>query len=122
MKRLSTLRRLWRNIITRDRVERELDDELRATLEILADEKMRAGMTAADAHRAAAIELGGIEAVKDHVRDVRAGAFLDTFARDVRYAARLLGRNPLFALAAALSVAIGIGANTTIFTIANGLM
>jgi predicted permease len=125
MTRLSTLRRLsrlWRNVINRSRVERELDDELRATIEILADEKMRDGMTAEEARRAAAIELGGIEAVKDGVRDVRAGAFLDTFARDVRYAARLLARNPLFALTAALSLAIGIGANTTIFTIANGLM
>jgi predicted permease len=122
MPRLSTLRRLWRNIVTRNRVERELDDELRGTFDMLADEKIQAGMTPAEAHRAAAIELGGIEAVKDQVRDVRAGAFLDTFARDVRYAARLLARNPLFALTAALSLAIGIGANTTIFTIANGLM
>ncbi len=79
-------------------------------------------MTPEEARRAALIELGGVEAVKEQVRDVRAGAFLDAFARDVRYAARLLARNPLFAITAALSLAIGIGANTTIFSIANGLM
>ena len=89
---------------------------------MLADEKVQAGMTPEEARRAAMIELGGIEVVKDQVRDVRAGAFLDTFAQDVRYAVRLLARNPLFALTAALSLAIGIGANTTIFTIANGLL
>jgi predicted permease len=115
-------RRLWRNIVNRNRVERDLDDELRGMLEIMADEKIQSGMTPEQAHRAALIELGGIEAVKDGVRDVRTGAFLDTFARDVRYAARLLARNPLFAITAALSLAIGIGANTTIFTIANGLL
>ena len=122
MRRLSLLTRLWRNTVHRTRVERDLDDELRAAFEILADEKIRAGMTPEEARRAAAIELGGLEAVKDDVRDVRAGAFLDTLARDTRYAARLLARNPLFALTAALSLAIGIGANTTIFTIANGLL
>jgi predicted permease len=122
MPRLSTLRRLWRNIVNRNRVERDLDDELRGTFEMLAEEKIEAGMTPEEARRAAMIELGGIEAVKDQVRDVRAGAFLDTFAQDLRYAVRLLARNPLFALTAALSLAIGIGANTTIFTVANGLL
>jgi predicted permease len=122
MNPLQALRRLWRNIVNRHRVERDLDDELRGMFEMLADEKIQAGMTPEEARRAALIELGGIEAVKDGVRDVRAGAFLDAFARDVRYAVRLLARNPLFALTAALSLAIGIGANTTIFTIANGLM
>ena len=56
------------------------------------------------------------------MRDVRAGAFLDTVLGDIRYAARLLVRNPLFTLTAALSLAIGIGATTTIFTVANGLL
>ena len=56
------------------------------------------------------------------MRDVRAGAFIDTLLQDVRYAARLLRRNPLFTLTAALSLAIGIGATTTVFTVANGLL
>jgi predicted permease len=112
---------LVRNLTRRSRIERDLDDELRATLDLLATEKARAGMNAADARRAAAIELQ-IEPIKEQVRDVRAGQFADTLAQDVRYAIRLLQRYPLFTLTAALSLAVGIGANASVFTIANGLL
>jgi predicted permease len=74
------------------------------------------------ARRAARLELGGAESIKEQIRDVRAGSFLDTLLQDVRYGSRLLRRNPLFALTAALSLAIGIGATTTIFTVANDLL
>ena len=114
--------RVWRNLRGRDRVERDLADEVRAAVDQLADEKVRAGVDPIEARRLAALELGGVESVKAQVRDVRAGAFVDTLVQDVRYAARLLRRNPLFTLTAALSLAIGIGATTTIFTIANGLL
>lgn len=116
------LRSLVRNLLRRSRVERELDDELRATLEALIAEKTASGMSAHAARRAALLELGGIESVKNGVRDVRAGALVETLLQDVRYAARLLRRNPLFAATAALSLAIGIGATTTIFTVGNGLL
>ena len=75
-----------------------------------------------DARRAARLELGQPEVVQEQIRDARAGAFVDTFLQDLRYGARLLRWNPLFALTAALSLAIGIGANTTIFTVANALL
>ena len=101
---------------------RELDEELRAVVEALVDEHVRAGMSPVEARRAALIELGGIEPVKQQVRDVRAGAFLETVFGDIRHAARLLIRNPVFTLTAAMSLAIGIGATTTIFTVANGLL
>ncbi len=117
-----SLHRLYRNIVHRGRVERDLDAELHSTLTLLIEEKIAAGMRAEDARRAALAELGSVEAVKDDVRDVRTGAWLDVLAQDVRYGARLLRRNPLFALTAALSLAVGIGANTTIFTIANRLL
>ncbi len=111
-----------RNLTRRSRVERELDEELRQTVEILAAEKVRGGDAPDAARRAALVELGGIESVKEQVRDVRAGALLDTLGQDVRYAVRLLRRYPLFALTAALSLAVGIGANTAVFTIGNGLL
>ena len=103
-------------------MERDLDDEVRAALEQLTDEKVRAGMSPDEARRAAAIALGGVESVKAQVREVKGGALLDTLMQDARYAARLLRRNPLFTLTATLSLAIGIGATTTVFTIANGLL
>jgi predicted permease len=119
---LARFRSLVRNLLNRDRVARDVDDEIRATFHLLVDEHLRAGMSPAEARRLALIELGGIEPVKQQVRDIHAGAFLETVLKDVRYAARLLIRNPLFTLTAALSLAIGIGATTTIFTIANGVL
>src|SRR5215510_10201257 len=119
---MSPMRSFWRNLIRRDTVERELDEEMRATVDLLTAEKIRAGMTPDAARRAALLQLGGVESVKQQVRDVRRGAFVDTLLRDVRYAARLLWRNPLFTLTAALSLAIGIGATTAIFTVANGML
>jgi len=112
---------LLRNVFRRDRVERDLDDEMRATLDALVAEKMRAGMDPAGARRAAAVELG-VESVKTQVRDARAGSTLDAFARDTRHAARLLWRNPLFAITAALSLGVGIGAVTAVFTLGGALL
>ena len=116
------IRSFVRNVLSRDRVERDLDDELQAALDLLIDEELGKGKSPVDARRAALLRLGGLESVKVQVRDVRAGAFVDTVLGDIRYAARLLVRNPVFTLTAALSLAIGIGATTTIFTVANGLL
>ncbi|OFW09604.1 MAG: hypothetical protein A3H96_06745 [Acidobacteria bacterium RIFCSPLOWO2_02_FULL_67_36] len=65
---------LWRNLVHRRRVERDLDDEVRTLFDLLVDEKIGAGMRPQDARRAATIELGRVEVVKAQVRDVRAGA------------------------------------------------
>jgi predicted permease len=113
---------LIRNLTRRRRIDRDLDEELRETVELLAAEKVRGGHTPDAARRAALVELGGIESIKEQVRDGRSGALLDTLAQDARYAVRLLRRYPLFALTAALSLAVGIGANTAVFTIGNSLL
>src|SRR5689334_22482251 len=119
---MSPLRSFWRNLLRRDAVERELDDEMRSTIDLLVAEKTRGGMPHDQARRAALLEIGGVESVKQQVRDVRRGAFVDSSFRDLGYAARLLWRNPLFTVTAALSLAIGIGATTSIFTVVNGLL
>jgi predicted permease len=113
---------LVRNLTRRSRIERELDEELRASVDLLTAQKVRAGQSPDAARREALVELGGIESIKEQVRAVRSGASLETFGQDVRYAVRLLRRYPLFALTAALSLAVGIGANTAVFTIGNSLL
>jgi hypothetical protein len=69
----------WRNLTQRDRVDRELDDEVRAAFELLVDEKINAGSTREEARRAARLELGDVDVVKEQVRDVRAGGLVDQF-------------------------------------------
>jgi len=113
---------LWRNVVHRGSADRDLDEEIRGAFDALVEERVRAGMRPDEARRAAALAFGGVERVKERVRDVRAGAALDTWRQDARYAARLLRRNPTFTIVAALSLAIGIGANSTIFTVANALL
>lgn len=113
---------VWRNLLHRDRVERDLDDEVRAAFELLVDEKIRAGMRSEDARRAAVVELGGVEGVKQQVRDVKAGASVDSLLQDVRYAARTLRRTPLFTLTAVLSLGIGIAGNAFVFSLADAYL
>src|SRR5438128_6420710 len=93
---LSRLRNLASNLFRRDRVENELDAEVRAHLAMLIDEKIAAGMSAEESHRAARVELGGVDQVKEQVRDVRMGAMIEEVAQDARYALRMLRKNPSF--------------------------
>lgn len=118
---MARLASLWRNLTRRRRIERELDDEVRAAFDLLVEEKQRTGLSAGQARRAAQLELH-VESVKQQVRDARSGATLETVAQDIRYAARLLWRQPIFTCTAALSLAIGIAATTAVFTVANGVL
>jgi predicted permease len=113
---------LWRNLVHRGRVDRDLDDELGATLELLIDEKIRAGLTPDQARRAACIELQGVESVKQRVREARAGAGIETVVTDMRYGLRGLRANPGFTFVVVLSLAAGIGANSAMFSVANALV
>jgi hypothetical protein len=107
---------LFRNLFRKDAVEKELDEEIRVTVEILAEEKMREDLSPGEARRQAPIELGGMEPVKEAIRYVRPGRWIEDLGRDVHYGVRSLSMSPGFTAAALLVLALGIGLNTAMFS------
>ena len=109
------------NLFRRERLERELDAELQAYLALDVEESIRRGMAPGEARRTALVRLGGMEMVKELCRDVHRFRAAD-LGRDVRDGARSLARRPAFTAVAVLSLALGIGANTAIFSLVNAVI
>jgi putative ABC transport system permease protein len=116
------LKSLSRNLLRRRQIESQLEDEVRAYAEMIADEKIAGGIPAQEARRTTLADLGGIEQVKQSVRDRRTGTGLELLWQDVRYALRQLARNRAFTLTAVITLGLGIGATTAIFSAVYALL
>src|SRR5215469_13501535 len=110
-----------RSLFHRHQVEGELNDELQFHLERQIEEHIAHGLTPEEARRRALVAIGGIEQRKEEIRDTRGLNLLDNLAKDLRYAVRMILRNPSFAIAAVATIALGIGVNTALFSVYNAV-
>jgi putative ABC transport system permease protein len=117
---MKRLRRGWSRLlgaVAGRRRERDLAEELESHIQMQTDDNLRLGLPAEEARRAAVLKFGSVESTKESVRDQRGLPRLESFLNDIRYAARGIRKNPGFAAAAILTLALGIGANTAIFSV-----
>jgi hypothetical protein len=113
---------LWHWLFRRRQSEKDLDEEVQSHLRMAAQERMEQGETAEQARVSAVREFGNVVLVKETTRDMWGWAWLETLLQDIRYGLRQLKRNPGFTVVVVITLALGIGANSTVFSVLNGLL